>query len=143
MPAWLPQALVSWACRWPLDRPSECLQVKDTDHGPFLLLLTPSHPATTPLFSADLFYSCYQIPSPKFSDTRRPDPPVPFPYPTLTLFSENIAELTHLNQKFTVCDLGGLFWLIALPGIHEKEPVIGEYNLFPKQEIGTVIKSFQ
>lgn len=42
-------------------------------------------------------------------------PIVPLLHPILTLFTENIAELTHLDQKFTVCDLGGLPGLIALP----------------------------
>lgn len=121
------------------------------DRGSFLLLLTPSHSlllyttqattiTTTP---DDLFYSHYQIPPIPYLLPPSPQIPqrqalhsLPPTFP-LTLFSENIAELTHLDQKFMICDLGSLLWLIALPEINQKEPVIREYNLFLKQKIGT------
>lgn len=66
---------------------------------------------------------------------------VPFHILTLTLFTENVAELTHLDQKFTVCDLGGLSWLITLPETYQKELMIRGANYDLKPETGTVIKS--
>lgn len=98
-------------------------------------------PCSLPLrwpLPANFFCPCYQIhPFLVLFLTNSPETSglgplvlLPRPYSILTLFTENIAELTHLDQEFTVCDLGGLPWLIALPEIHQKESVIRDTSLF-------------
>lgn len=93
-----------------------------------LLAIPCSLPLRGP-FPANFFCSCYKIPSiscplshqfPRYFRVRSSSSS---PTHILTLFTENIAELTHLDQEFTVCDLDGLPWLIALPEIHQKESV--------------------
>lgn len=87
MPAWPRQAPVSWACRWPLGHPSECLQIKDTDYGPWTLPAATFSfslsycPPTAGLFCSPIPHSFHSLStSPKSSDTPRQDPAVPFLY---------------------------------------------------------------